>query len=404
MAGPVAALQGAVFIPAESVGSGTLRPGQVLQGTIAGVPGELELRVAGLRASLDSSVALSAGQIVSVTVESAENGLRLLVLPIAAPDETQGSTTGEVVNTALAQVLDLLDAAPGLRETAAELLPVNLPATQPEIAALLRLLTTRGTVAEDLQQLATWVAQGADEGALAPELAAQIALLARELVPAGSDDLDRVVREWGTRTSRPLEARLAEALEAGSVGDLPQILEHDLRAVLLRLQGDDTFRQWIARHGLLGSFDGALERILERAVAGSMQNLRAFEAPYLFFDLPLPPGAPLTRAQVHVFGEGGRGRHGFDRQNASITLDLSTQRLGDLWISLTITGGACTCIVRATSEDTFAAMTAASAELSQVLADAGYANAAVQVTLWSGNRLEETAHLLRRFSGLDVRA
>ena len=70
MAGPVAALQGAVFIPAESVGSGTLRPGQVLQGAIAGVPGELELRVAGLRASLDSSVALSAGQIVSVTVES----------------------------------------------------------------------------------------------------------------------------------------------------------------------------------------------------------------------------------------------------------------------------------------------------------------------------------------------
>ena len=37
MAGPVVALQGAVFIPAESVGSGTLRPGQVLQGTIAGV-------------------------------------------------------------------------------------------------------------------------------------------------------------------------------------------------------------------------------------------------------------------------------------------------------------------------------------------------------------------------------
>ncbi|HEY2385803.1 MAG TPA: flagellar hook-length control protein FliK [Candidatus Binatia bacterium] len=404
MAGPVAAFQGAAFIPAETVGAGTLRPGQVLQGTVAGVPGELELRVAGLRASLDSSVGLSAGEIVSVTVESAENGLRLVVLPIAAPAETQPSTAGEVATTTLAQVLDLLDAAPGLRAAAAELLPANLPLAEPEMAALLRLLTTRGTVAEDLQQIASWVAQASDEGALAPELAVQLAALAHELVPAEADDLERAARDWGTSTSRPFEARLAEAIEARSFGEVSAMLGRDLRAVLQRLQTDETFRQWIARHGQLAAFESAIGRVLERTLAGSLQNLRQFEAPYLFFDLPLPPDAPVTRAQVHVFGEGGRGHHGFDKQNASITLDLSTQKLGDLWISLTITAGVCSCVVRATSDATFAAMTAASGELAQVLADTGYPNAAVQVTQWSGNRLEETAYLMRRFSGLDVRA
>ena len=404
MAGPVAALQGAVFIPADSVGAGALRPGQVLQGTIAGVPGSLELRLAGLRATLDSSVPLSAGQVVSVTVEAAENGIRLLVTPITAAAEPLPSSAGDLVSDVLAKVLDLLDASAGLRETAAEILPADLPATESEITALLRLLTTRGTVAEDLQQIAAWASQANDAGALAPELAAQLALLARQLLPSGADDVERLVREWATQSSRPLEARLLRVLEARTLGDLPAELGRELRAVLLRLQGDETFRQWVARQGQLGSFDAALGRILERTLAGSMQNLRAFAAPYLFLDLPFPPDAPITRAQVHVFGEGGRGRHGFDRKNASLTLDLSTARLGDLWISLTITGGALMCAVRAEREATVAAITAAASELGQALAEAGYPDATVQVIQWNGNRLQETAHLLRRFSGLDVRA
>src|SRR5262249_24268811 len=152
------------FIPAESVGAGGLRPGQVLQGTIAGIPGELELRVAGLRAALDSSVVLSAGQVVSVMVEAAENRVRLLVLPLTAAAEPGATTVRDVVEHALANVLDLLDAEPDLRAIATEMLPANLPATEPEIATLLRLLTTRGTVAEDVQQIAAWTSQAAAEG------------------------------------------------------------------------------------------------------------------------------------------------------------------------------------------------------------------------------------------------
>ncbi len=404
MAGPVAALQGAVFIPAESVGAGALRPGQVLPGTIAGVPGGLELRVAGLRAALESSLPLSAGQVVSVTVEAAENGIRLLVAPITAAAEPLPASPGDLLPDVLTKVLDLLGAPIGLRDVAPELLPANLPATEADVAALLRLLTTRGTLAEDLQQVAAWTSQAIDEGAVPPELAAEVAVLARRLLPSGPDDVEQLAHEWGTQASRPLEARLIHVLEAGTLHDLHEILGHDLRAVLLRLQSTDVFRQWIARHGQLAAFDAAVGRVLERALAASMQNLRAFEAPYLFFDLPFPPDGAITRAQVHVFGEGGRGRHGFDRKNASITLDLSTARLGELWISLTITGGVCTCVVRATREATVAAITAASDELVQALAEAGYDDATVQVSNWNGDRLGETAQLMRRFSGLDVRA
>jgi hypothetical protein len=274
MAGPVAALRGAVFIPAESVGAGALRPGQVLQGTISGVPGSLELRLAGLRAALDFRYR-------------------------SAPGKSYRSRWRP-------------------RRTA--------------------------SVSAD--------------GALAPELAAQLALLAHQLLPSGADDVERLVQEWATQSSRPFETRLLQVLESGTLGDLSAALGRDLRAMLLRLQDAGTFRRWVAQHGQLGSFDAALGRILERTLAGSMQNLRTFAAPYLFLDLPFPPDAPISRAQIHVFGEGGRGRH-FDRRNASITLDLSTPRLGDLWISLTITGGACTCVVRAAREATVAAITAA---------------------------------------------
>lgn len=405
MAGPVAALQGALLIPAESVGAGNLRPGQLLQGTIAGAPGSLEVRVAGLRAQLDSSLPLVVGQVVSVKVEAAENGLRLLVVPLAsAATEVLPDSPGDLLPDVLARTLDLLYASAELRGAAAHLVPANLPATEPALRALLTLLTSRGTMAEDLEQIVAMASQANEAGGLAPELAAQLASLVRALLPSEGDALAQLARHWAAQSSQPLEAKLLRALEVDGPADLAQSLRYDLRAVLSRLQSDETLRQYVARRGELGLFESVIARVLERVTAGQMQNLRTLERPYLFFELPFPPDAPVSRAQVHVFGDGGRHGHGFDRQNASVVLDLSTARLGDLWVHVAIVGGTCSCVIRAARPETCAVLEAGAAELGGVLADAGYPGAAVQVTQWSGNRVEETALLMRRLSGVNVEA
>lgn len=405
MAGPIAALQGALFIPAESLGGAGLRPGQLLQGTIGGAPGSLEVRVGGLRAQLDSSLPLTVGQVVSVKVEAADDGLRLMIItPLAsAAAEVLPDTPGDLLPDVLARLLDLLDASPELRGAAAHLVPESLPATEPELRALLALLTSRGTVAEDLQQIVATLSRASAAGGLGAELSAELARLVPLLLPSEADALERFVRQWAAQSTNPLEAKLRRVLEAHQQADLPDMLRHDLRAVLLRLQSDDTLRQYLARRGELAPFAAALGRVLERVVAGQMQNLRTFERPYLFFDLPFPPEAPVTRAQVHVFGDGGR-RRGFDRQNASIVLDLSTAHLGDLWIHLAIVSGACTCTIRAARVETVAVLGDETHELGRVLADAGYPDAAVQVAHWNGQRVEETAQLMRRLSRVDVEA
>jgi hypothetical protein len=42
--------------------------------------------------------------------------------------------------------------------------------------------------------------------------------------------------------------------------------------------------------------------------------------------------------------------------------------------------------------------------LVRALEESGYTSATVHVALWDGNRLRETAHLMRRFAGIDVTA
>jgi len=412
MAGPTpVSLSGVAFVPLGTPGAGTLRTGQVLQGSVVGSPGNLELRVAGLRALLGASIALTPGQTVNVTVEAAEGGLRLSVAPLASAAEVlPGSPAAEALPGPasmlpgfLSRALDLLGAA-DRRDALVPLVPASLPPSVAAARALLALFISPSSLAGDLELLATMTGRALEAGALPQELGTRLGALLGGLLSTEAEALPATLRQWAAQARHTLEARVLEALTSGRVAELPARLQEDLRALLLRLHEDEGMRGHLVRRGELGAFEGALERVLERLAGSQLQNLRAFEGPYLFLELPAGEGAAFARAQVHVFGEGGHGGRGFDARHASVALDLSTASLGDLWVDLVMVEGRCRCTLRAARPETVAAIARELGDLERTLADAGYPGAVLQVVPWDGNRLAETARLMHRFSSVDVRA
>ena len=89
-------------------------------------------------------------------------------------------------------------------------------------------------------------------------------------------------------------------------------------------------------------------------------------------------------------------------KDATVVLDLSMTRLGDLWIALTIARGRCSCRFRAANPAAVQAIRAERDGLIQALQSAGYPGAQVRVEPWDGDRLGEAAGLMRRFSGINV--
>ncbi|MCL4694613.1 MAG: hypothetical protein KJ060_19140, partial [Candidatus Hydrogenedentes bacterium] len=106
----------------------------------------------------------------------------------------------------------------------------------------------------------------------------------------------------------------------------------------------------------------------------------------------------------HIFGEGGGKGKAFDPNNSTVVIDLATTNLGDLWISLNMTRGACQCWIRATDVDVVRAVEETAGELVGRLEASGYPGAKVHATLWDGNRIKEAANLLRRFEGISLEA
>jgi hypothetical protein len=236
-------------------------------------------------------------------------------------------------------------------------------------------------------------------------------LVAELLLPAETRDLaevlhQRVLRRGAQRQQSSLESRLAQALAANDPERAAALLDGDLRGRLARLRTDEALTRFLENRGLAREFQGAAERVLDRLTGQQLQNTRGIEHAYHFLEIPAAPGGPFSSIQMHVFGEGeGRGRR-FDR-NTNVVLDLSTTRLGDLWINLTLCGGderACLCAIRTTDPAAADALAREADDLTQALQGAGYANAQVRVERWEGDRLQETANLMQRFSRVELEA
>ena len=344
-----------------------------------------------------------------ITPQPQQPGAGLTRAPAGAVSEALGGSQSaeavsvESLRALIASVLELLDARVPT-EIARPLVPAHLPLTQTAVRSLLTVLLVRSTLGDDLTLIRTLVSQAATAGA-APAGPAEATLAALEQVLASDvSGLGELVRRLVSRAGHSVEGRLAHALETGEIDDLLEFVARDLRVQLSRLREDGLLTRFLEERGQLRGFQSAIDRVLERLAGAQVQNLRGGQQAYHFVELPMASDGPITRAQVHFFGEGrGKGRR-FDGQDATVVLDVSTTRLGDLWVRLAIAGGRCACGFRTTSEEAARAIEAAAPELVQSLADAGYPGAEVHVAGWDGDRIRETVNLMSRFTGLNVSA
>ena len=368
-------------VPAETLPRAEVTPGQTLQQESA--PSTTPTVVAGQSRSLPAETVVSAPR-----------------TPIAVPVPAEVAPELPEVLTQVLKSFAQLDA---VRE-AVHLLPQALPRTEHAIRLLLSMHFNRGTVGKDLASVASLLTQAVDAGVMSDAEASTVASILRFVGAVPEDDLESLVRRTVSQTGRSLESRLATAVAAGNVEAFLDEIEGDLVVQLNRLRADENLATYLRRSGRYADFQSGIERILDRFSGGQLQNLRSLEHPYYFLELPSDPQSPLKHAQVHFFGEGqGRGRE-FSTENTTVVFDLSTTRLGDLWISISPVQGICHCWIRATDADVVRMVDETAAELAQRLETCGYLGAQVHATLWDGNRLREAANLMRRFEGISLQA
>jgi hypothetical protein len=414
--------------PAQGV---TLRPGAVYQATVGGAPENPTLVIGNTVLGVRPMADIQPGQQVQVEIMSTGERPQLRILQqggggppaqpggvanpgaaapgAAAAPSLPAAVAGQAVAApqeiaqALARVLGTLGASRSAAD-AMRVIPRAMPPAEGALRSLMRLFFSRVDMGEGLARLRQILAQAAGAGVLQDnETEALGALLAR-LVVNEDDDLMPALRQLARQASSPVEARIAQAVASGRMGDLIDVFAGDLRAQLAALRENPALVRYLDGQGLTGEFRGLLDALTERLEGGHLQNLRSLDLPYLFLEIPFDPQGPLRQGQLHLFGDSRQQGRGFDRDNALVVLDLSTDRHGDLWVSMQVTQAACACTFRATEPALADAINAAASDLSEALAAAGYPNAQVQARLWDGDRLGELAAVLGPSRGIDLEA
>lgn len=289
-------------------------------------------------------------------------------------------------------------------EAATPLVPSPAPLDAAVVRSLMALFATRGALGEDLTVLLTMMNEAAAAGVAPIPPALEKLLLTEDVFRTSEQELRQTFATVLRRAATPAEARLALVPAEDAAEVLLEHLREDLPTQLAQLRQNPALSRFLEARGQLRAFHDVVGRVIDRIAAGHLQNLRALDHTYLFMELAFPADSPIRFGQVHMIGEeGGTGRR-FDPRHATVVLDLSTTRLGDLWIRLTVAANQCSCTFLTTESEAVAAIAGESPSLVEALNAAGYPNARVHVALWDGDRFRETVALMRRFAGINVSA
>ena len=405
-----------VTLASRVVDAALFRAGQTLQGTVEGSGTNLSLLVRGTHVPLPEGTALVAGQAVSAEVVATPEGIQLRVTPLAPPAASSAQTTQTLPSQAAAPesapaatplarlAATVLESLGVMRppESLTDLLPPQLPQTDAAVRLLVTLFAGGRTLGGDLEQLAGLLEQAAQAGALpASETGSATAVLSQLLI-RDAGDLQAVLQRVAADSGRSIEGRVAQALATGDLASLETALRTDVRALIGQLRNDEGLLTHFRQTGQLRVFQEVADQVAGRLSSIDLQNARGAEHPYAFVALPFAGEAGVNRALIHFFGEGGGKQRRFQAANAMVAFDLSTTRLGDLWIALRSTRDHCECRLSATSEEVVQALAASSDELADALRGVGYERVMVKASLWDGDRISKTTALMRRFSGLNV--
>ena len=381
--------------------TGALRTGHAVSAVVEGSEGNLSVVVAGVRIPIPDASQLQPGQAVTAELVESPTGPQLRLSPAqqTPADQTEASELVQFVAGALKSLGSTQSA-----ELASQLIPVGIPFTEESVQSLLTLFTEPGSVGDDLQMLAALVEQAGAAGGVSAETARQTANLIGRILARQDADWSTALPRWADAAGRSIEARLAQLLAASGDVDVHGALKGDLRTLISQLRNNDALAAYLNVQGKFRAFQDATARILNRLDAAQLQNLHGLDVPYLFVEIPLPQGGPIREGRLHFFGESGASKSGAGVRNASVVLDLSTENLGDLWVTLQWIEGRCNCHFAATSPEIVGTIERAQGDLARQLEGVGYQRATIQVSLWDGDRLRATAQLMRRCTGIDVKA
>jgi hypothetical protein len=275
-------------------------------------------------------------------------------------------------------------------------IPVPLPIVGTAAAAQIQTLFTQaGSLGAGFAALNTSIAAPVVAAAIPADIGTALAAVLAPLLRPDAADFSAGVKRWSRRLATPPEAALATA--GGKASDTPA-------TVMQLLRSDPALRQVLAERGELRAFDAMADRILDRLGGGSLQQLRSLEQPYWFSEFPFDPASGIERALVHFFtDQSGSGVNG-ESPSASVVLDLSLTRMGDVWAKLVLLAGQCTCHISVTSEDVLGLVQQYTDELTTGLASTGPEHVSVHADLWDGNRIDRSAALLSAMDGMDLSA
>lgn len=395
-------------LPLPEALRGLLLPGETIRAEALPGPGGATLQIGSLRAPI--GVPLPAGQPVPVDLllepGAAREELRILWRPEAAAlPHPSGQTPGAGQPAAwLDRVIDAALAALGRgvrHDDAAALLPRQLPRTDAAVRVLMTVFAAREALGADLAAIGRMLDAAARDGALPEARHARFAAAHAAYQAESAREFEGLLRHLAGE-GRP-EARLAAALRGGLANTL-RAMTAQVRHEIARLHAGGELEPWLRETQQAQRFAETAGRVLERFASGDLQQLRSLELPYLFLELPMPPGHALERAQIHVLADAGGGKKRFDENNATIALDLETGNLGRLWILLRFLRGHCVCRMLATEPAAVSALRQGADALAEALADAGYPGARVEAGLWHGARAAAAAALLRRYAGMSAQA
>lgn len=394
----------ASFLPSEAAFQPQV--GQVLQGVIQATNEGLLLIAGQVRVQVPARGDLVPGQTVTAEViarNAQDNSIQLRIMPQTAATATQPAAAPAALADMAGAVLRALGAV-NLPENAGPLLPPQLPPTPEMARAALLLFAIRAQMGQHIKQVVARIQEAIQAGVpLRAETRAAAALLNR-LVASEPESFESVLRQWLNESAVPTEARVAQALASGAPERLSALMQSDARAALAQARGDTALAGYLRARGELPGFQDALARVVDRLVASQMQNVRGIEIPYWVSEIPFAPGGHIRDGLVHFLPEGRQTHEETGSDYATAALDLSTTRLGDLWVTLQAGGGECHCRMQASETAAVEALRGAAKELEAGLVQAGYARATIQIAEWDGNRLRETAALLQRHAGFQVSA
>ncbi len=366
-----------------------LSGGGAVSARVVADSGGLALALPNARLPLPAGLDLPPGMPVRVQIIEENGAKQIQIRPQTSPAAAASASPAVSSPSAiLSELLPVLSSAISQQQALA-LTPNVAGLPREAVRALLEMLVGRERVAMQLGQLV----ESLDAAVTSGKLMAGV----RDQFLAA---MDRFAAETSAEFARALDA--ARASLRGRPSDARPAGERALLDDLLALRNE------IAAHrASLGSSADpvlrAIDPLVERFEAARMQNVRGFEAPYQFLEVPFPRASGFERGQVHFFGDESRGSVLRDRVQ-TVVLDLELSRLGSLWIQLQTIGEACSCLIRASAEPARHAIDEAAPALEESLRAAGYGGARVRAEAWDGDRVTALAAMASRFSGFEANA